>query len=407
MGVAAAKALEKAAEIKALQGSGRRGQVEKNSKIFISGAGVAGLTAALWLAKAGFRPTVVERAPSVRADGFLISLSHDAYRSAEALGLMPALQERRIGITRSSYHDPSGRCLLALDYEDLFRGLDILQLTRDDLEAVLFEAARDVADIRCGLRAVEMAQRSDGVDVTFSDGRSEAFDAVIGADGLHSGVRELSFPPEKIRRHRLGLCVAAARLPNFIGLAQKFETHMETNRYLALFTTREGGLGGVFVWASEEETVPPPESRAAKLQEAFRGTSDFVKSIVDHCPKNGGIYMDSLSQIEMPSWHEGRVAVVGDAAHCLTLFSGRGAAAAFNGATQLAKALIDLPPEAAFQRYEAAIRPVLSKIQPATRSAARWYVPRSRHRECLRNNAMRFLPNAVFQAYFRGKYSKA
>ena len=381
--------------------------MKKNSQILISGAGVAGLTAALWLAKSGFRPIVVERAPSVRADGFLISLSHDAYRSAEALGLMPALRERCIGITASSYHDPSGRCLLALDYKNLFQGLDILQLTRDDLEAVLFEAARDVADIRCGLRAVDIAQRPDGVDVSFSDGRSESFDAVIGADGLHSGVRELSFPPEKIQRHPLGLCVAAARLPNFLGLKNKFETHMETNRYLALFTTREGGLGGVFVWASDEDSVPPPERRAARLQEAFHGTSDFVKSIVDHCPKDGGIYMDSLSQVEMPCWHEGRVAVVGDAAHCLTLFSGRGAGAAFNGATQLAKALIDLPPQAAFQRYEAAIRPVISSIQPATRRAARWYVPQSRHRECLRNNAMRFLPNALFQAYFRGKYSRA
>ncbi|MEW5705067.1 MAG: FAD-dependent monooxygenase [Pseudomonadota bacterium] len=380
--------------------------MEKESRILISGAGVAGLAAAILLGRKGFRPVVVERSPEVRAEGYLISLSHRAHQAAETLGLLPALEARRIGITASSYHDRTGRTLLALDYERLFRGLRIVQISRDDLEAVLYEAAKDLVEIRCGVSATRIAQKESRVQVAFSDGRAEEFDAVIGADGLHSAVRELGFPPATIRRHRLGLMAAAFPLPNFLGMERKFETHMERDRYLVLFTTRTRGLGAVFVWASDVEAAPGPEDRLAWLRKAYAGSSELAGEVLRLAPEGRPIYMDSLCQIEMDRWRAGRLAIVGDAAHCLTLFSGRGASAAFTGATRLAEALVELPAEEAFRRYEAETRPVLSAIQTATRHAAQWYVPRSRLRETLRNNAMRLLPNVVFQAYFRGKYSR-
>lgn len=84
-------------------------------RILISGAGVAGLTAAIWLGRAGLRTTVVEQADDVRADGYIISLSHRSYRYAERLGLLPAIRARAAGVTRSSYHRAGGATLLELD----------------------------------------------------------------------------------------------------------------------------------------------------------------------------------------------------------------------------------------------------------------------------------------------------
>ncbi len=96
-----------------------------NARILISGAGIAGLGCAAWLHKKGFSPVIVEKAGSVRAGGYLVSVSHHAYHLVEALGLLPELKKRDTGIRRSSYHDVSGRNLLSLDYQNLFEKVDV------------------------------------------------------------------------------------------------------------------------------------------------------------------------------------------------------------------------------------------------------------------------------------------
>ncbi len=76
-----------------------------------------------------------------------------------------------------------------------------------------------------------------------------------------------------------------------------------------------------------------------------------------------------------------------------------------NGATRLAQALAELPVDRAITQYQQQMRPVIDDIQPATRRAVRWYVPRSAPVQMIRDNAMRLLPNALFRKYFQYKYS--
>jgi 2-polyprenyl-6-methoxyphenol hydroxylase-like FAD-dependent oxidoreductase len=110
----------------------------------------------------------------------------------------------------------------------------------------------------------------------------------------------------------------------------------------------------------------------------------------------------------MDRWHRRRIALIGDAAHALTLFSGRGAACAFSGGNRLAQALIEEPDvTAALTRYEREMRPLIDTVQMATRKAVKWYVPRAPWQRRLRDGLMACLPNAFFQSYFRRKYSQA
>lgn len=381
--------------------------MKKGSKILISGAGIAGLTAAINLAKAGMKPVIVEKSPATRVGGFLVALSHQAYIFAEEMGLIPDLRKYDMCIRSSSYHDVTGRCLLDLDYSRLFEGLSIIQIMRDDLAQVLYEHAKGLADIRFGEQIAAIAQDDKGAHVTFASGAKESFDIVIGADGLHSAVRNLVFSEEDYRRYYLDLHVAAYRLPNVLGIEDKFATHMERERYMAVFNTPADDIGAVFVWHNKDRALPPPEEHTAHLLRAFEGTSEATRAVLKHCPKDEPFYMDVLSQIDMPVWHKGRCVVIGDAAHCLTLFSGRGAAAAFAGACRLSKALIMHDTvEEGFKAYEAAMRPVINDILPATQGAVKWYVPMSRKNHFLRDNLMRFVPNAVFRNYFKMKYSK-
>ena len=167
---------------------------------------------------------------------------------------------------------------------------------------------------------------------------------------------------------------------------------MERERYMAVFNTREDDIGAVFVWSNFDRQLPPKEQRREHLLNAFEGTAETIQKVLEYCPESGPPYIDVLSQIDMPVWHKGRVVLVGDAAHCLTLFSGRGAAAAFAGACRLCNAITEHDnPADAFAAYEKEMRPIINDIMPATREAVKWYVPMSAKNHLLRKwiNALR------------------
>lgn len=376
-----------------------------NQKILIVGAGIAGLTCALWLEKKGFSPIVIERAESIRGGGFLVSLSHHAYQSAAQLGLMDQIEARGCGIRSSGYYDPSGRSLLELDYPALFGGVELVQIMRDELVDILYSAAREKLEIRFNETIESIDQDDQGVDVSFRSGAASRFDLLIGADGSNSRTRGQIFAPEQVTEHQLGLMCAAFQLPNVLGLIDRFETHMQRDRYMATFSSGRENIGAVFIWDSDLQTVPRGDERRQLLISQFTQGDAAIKAVIEQCPSDRTIYMDRLKQIELPRWHQQRAVLVGDAAHSLTPFSGRGAAAALNGATRLAQALTDLPVDAAIERYQQQMRPIIDDIQPATRRAVRWYVPRSAPVQMIRDNAMRLLPNALFRKYFQYKYS--
>ena len=381
--------------------------MKSDARVLIAGAGVAGLTAAIWLGRHGIRPLVIERASRIRADGFIISLSHDSYRFARELDLLPRLRELDARIAASSYHDRTGRALLTLDYQRLFGGVELIQVMRDDLQTALHEAARDVADFRFDSAVDQIEETDDATLVRFRDGTTEVFDAVIGADGVHSTVRRAAFSEDDIQRHWLGLNCAAYSVDGDVGLRAKFETHMERDRYLVIYASGNGRSAAVFVWESDSRDVPPKEQRFDAIRAQFQDPPAMVQRVFDVGPPKGSVYFDALQQIEMPRWHRGRVCLLGDAAHCMTLLSGQGASSAFAGASYLGKALIAMEPTDAFQSYEAAMRPMISEVQPMARRSASWYVPRSPWRQMVRDSAMRWLPESYFYRHFQSKYSKA
>ncbi|MEQ8227022.1 MAG: FAD-dependent monooxygenase [Rhodospirillales bacterium] len=379
--------------------------VSTSQRVLISGAGVAGLAAAIWLGRDGVDVVVVEKHPSQRQGGFIVGLCDQAYQDAIDLGVMDALRARASGITRSRYLNGAGRTLLNLDYQRLFQGVDIIQIMRDDLVEGVFETARNFADIRFGHSIRHLEQGANGVDVTFETGKTERFDLVIGADGQNSRTRDIAFHEDKIRHRHLGLMCAAYRLPNVLSLDAMFETHMERHRYMNVFSTRQGDLGAIFVWQSTDQTAPPISSRRDILLDAFKNPPAATRDVLAHCPADGGFYMDPTIQILMDDWCNGRVALVGDAAHCLTLFSGRGAAAAFADAGYLSRAILSHPIEHALKTYQAERLSHLRSIQDATEGAVHWYVPGNRTRQWMRDGAMALLPNRFFEAYFQHKYT--
>jgi 2-polyprenyl-6-methoxyphenol hydroxylase-like FAD-dependent oxidoreductase len=381
--------------------------MKKNAKVIISGAGIAGLTCAIWLGKNGFKPIIIEKSPTIRAHGFIVSLSHKSFRFAKELGLLNKLIDRGAGIKESCYCDKNNRPMLTLDYQRLFDGLDIVQIMRDELEMVLYEEAKELCEFRFGNSLTNVVQNEGKIDVELKDGSAETCDVLIGADGLHSVTRFLVFEESEIEKKYFGIFSSAYRLDNVLGLQNRFENHMEQNRYMCVYTTGEGDLACVFIWKSDKKEAPPEGERLSMIAEAYKGCPNTVQQVINNHPGDENIYIDPLIQIRMNKWHKGNVVLLGDAAHCLTLLSGQGASTAFWDASVLARSLINNSPEVAFQEYQKEIMPVTKKIQLATRNASKWYIPERKVSYYSRDFMMKFLPNIFFQKYFRNKYSSA
>src|SRR6188768_1112865 len=156
--------------------------------VLISGASIAGPVTAYWLRRSGFRVTVVERAPALRkTGGHAVDLFAPAMDIVERMGLADQVEARSTGTERMVVLREGARRPSTIDLRKLMAGFSRrhVEIMRDDLSEVFYNATRD-----------DVTGIGDDGEVTFANGRPRRFDLVIGADGLHSGVRELVFGPE-------------------------------------------------------------------------------------------------------------------------------------------------------------------------------------------------------------------
>lgn len=187
--------------------------------ILVSGAGVAGLSAAVNLTARGHRVTVVERASHFRVNGSPIDVRGDAIEIAEKMGLLDEIRERRLRMTdQTVFVDESGAVVAPLPVAETSDSEDDIEIAREDLANLLVAALPAETTLIFRDSVETLADDGAGVDVRFVSGRTERFDLVIGADGLHSVVRRLAFGPEQQFRQHLGVYTALADLPAEAGV---------------------------------------------------------------------------------------------------------------------------------------------------------------------------------------------
>ncbi|MFG6298217.1 FAD-dependent monooxygenase, partial [Streptomyces rochei] len=187
----------------------------KSKKVLISGAGVAGLALAHWLDRGGFMVTVVERAPAVRHGGYAVDFRGEALDVLDRMDLLERIRALDTEMGDAAMVDAEGRQYATLPAA-VFAG--DLEVPKTDLTRLLHAAARDSAEYLFGDSISAVEQDADGVNVAFESGLSRRFDLLVGADGLHSRVRSLTFGPEERFVRSLGICTAIFSLPNHLGL---------------------------------------------------------------------------------------------------------------------------------------------------------------------------------------------
>jgi 2-polyprenyl-6-methoxyphenol hydroxylase-like FAD-dependent oxidoreductase len=369
-----------------------------SKRILISGGGIAGLTLAIELKRLGFEPLVIEREPGPRAEGYMMDFFGSGWDVAERMGLVENLRAVRYPIDTLEFVDASGVPYVHMPIARLRRALDnkYVYLRRPDLERILTERARAVGvDIRYGCSLAAIEERGAGVHVRFEDGGEDDVALVVGADGVHSRVRDLTFGHEGQFARFLGLYVAAFHVARGnLPIDRTVKLYEETDRMAFLYPLSDERLDATFVFRSGEVHVPHAE-RIGFLRQRFRGAGWIVEDVLAAYDGAEPVYFDSATQIEMPQWHKGRVALIGDACGCLTLLAGQGSHMAMAGGYVLAQELARRPDHAAaFAAYQNFLKPHVDKRR---RDAARFagiFVPSQRSRPWLRRLALKLLFSA-------------
>lgn len=373
------------------------------TRILISGGGIAGLTFAIELKRHGFDPLLIEREPGPRGEGYMMDFFGTGWDVAERMGLTPALRAVRYPIDHLDFVDARGAIYMHVPIERLRTALDnrYTYLRRPDLEGILAECARgDGIAVRYGTSIRSLDERPDGVDVTFADGKTDRFALVVGADGVHSRVRELVFGPESQFARFLGLYVAAFHIPSeefAIGHAVKL--YQETDHMAFFYPLDRERMDATYV-VRHDRTYIPTSERLDFLRREMRGAGYIAERGIDAHDGSTPIYFDSATQIEMPQWHRGRIALIGDACGCLTLLAGQGSHMAMAGAFVLAQELARQPDHArAFAAYQDFLKP---HVDAKRREAARYaslFVPSKSSWPALRRTVIRLLFSRALMKY--------
>ncbi|WP_406164641.1 FAD-dependent monooxygenase [Streptomyces sp. NBC_00996] len=367
----------------------------------ICGAGIAGLSLAGRLHNAlGWEVVVLEKAPRPRTEGYVIDFFGPGYDAAEAMGVLPWLEELCYPVSEAAFLDDHGRCRARLGYDRFARSLNgrLLSIMRPDLELALRERLSFAVGLRFGVGPARIDSNAYGVHVTLTDGTTLDADLLVGADGIHSTVRALVFGDERQYVRHLGYHTAAFTFDDpeaHAELGDRFCLTDTVDRQMGLYALRDGKVAAFAVHRATEPGLPH-DIRAALCRE-YGSLGWLVPRALANCPPPSQVYYDQVAQTVLPYWSRGRIVLVGDACHAVSLVAGQGASLAIAGAYVLADQLACARRvEDALAGYERLWRPVIARRQRAARRMARWFVPESTRQLRLRRLALRFagLPGA-------------
>ncbi len=321
-----------------------------NQTVLISGASIAGPSLAYWLERYGATVTVVERAPGLRPGGQAIDFKGAVHRKVlEDMGLWDAIVARQTGGQDQTIVDADGRKIGVVP--GALTGGDV-EIRRGDLAEILYDATRESCEYVFGDHITSLTDTADGVHVTFAKGAPRTFDLVVGADGIHSAVRRLTFGPEESFVTHSGWYYALAE----VGVTGDHLMYNEPGRMVAIGGSKAPAF---FVFASPELTYDryDAQQQADVLRTAYAGGGWRIPELLDRLPEAESVYVDSISRVSMDRWTTGRIALVGDAAYGSTL-AGFGSGLAVVGGYVLAGELLAAGGDhrVAFPRYEEVFR---------------------------------------------------
>jgi salicylate hydroxylase len=347
-------------------------------RVIIIGCGIGGAATSLGLSRAGISHVVLEQAGELAEVGAGLQMSPNAMRVLRGLGLGDDIS--RFGVQPAAHRFTdwrSGEVLMQTPLmplaEEVF-GAPYLHAHRADLlNALVSRMAPDAIRLNATVESVE--QTRDGVTAHLRGGGVETGDVLIGADGIHSLVREQVFRPDPPRDSG---CVAwrglvPAKDAQALGFERNSYIWMGPDRSMVLYYVRGGDL---FNWvgigpfnAEARESWSAKGSKAAALRE-YDGWHAQITGLIE---ATDSLFMTALNDRDpLESWVEGRIALMGDAAHAMMPFHAQGAAQSIEDSWVLSRCLEDASDRdvpVALKKYETLRLARANRVQQQSRAA--------------------------------------
>ncbi|MBP2337281.1 2-polyprenyl-6-methoxyphenol hydroxylase-like FAD-dependent oxidoreductase [Saccharothrix coeruleofusca] len=372
-------------------------------RALVVGLGIAGMSAAIGLRRAGWTPVIVERAPERRTGGYFIALFPEGRRAAVDLGVVDHLHTRTPewkpdgstwALTRRGRRKPAPRFL---DQPD-----GPAAVLRGDIESALWRSvAGDGVEVRFATTPVAITEGAAGVEVLLESADTgaryrENFDLVVGADGMRSSVRRIAFGPHEDYLTKWNAMICAFQLKEQVPSFEASDSVVDarSKRAVWVFGFADHAPTTLLTYRTKDIQEQFTGSRVQRLRSVFSGMdSPVVRHVLDSLEQTDDFLFDSVHQVRMPKWSARRVVLVGDAAWCMNLYSGMGATSSLRGGAALGAALREHPHDltAALDAWEAGLRPFITKHQRAARLKQQMFVPSSRRAEVLRSAALDLL----------------
>lgn len=332
-------------------------------RIAIIGAGLGGLVAGLTLARRGADVTIYEQAPALGDVGAGISLTPNASRVLEGLGLREYLEstgeQPAANFTR---HYKTWDIVVDIQRGDTRAeyGAPYYQIHRADLHAALAGLMEEASPgrIHTGKGLKSLDDHGDGATLHFADGSSADADVVIAADGLRSIVRASMFDPQE--PHHLGQIAYRGLVPRS-ALSAKWHTGESQNligpgAVFVSYPVRQGeiinfvGLAKTDAWAQEGWSIPATKE---EVLERYAGWHESVAEMVNAAPLDGLRKWGLFGHKPLTSYVHNCIGLIGDAAHPMLPFFGMGAAMAMEDGAVIARCLTELgAPREALKQYQ-------------------------------------------------------
>ncbi|UIN30985.1 FAD-dependent monooxygenase [Microbacterium binotii] len=313
-------------------------------KVAIAGAGVAGLAAAIFLAREGVEVDVYDAQPALPTRGSGITLQGNALRVLDELGVWGAVASVSKSFEGLTLRAPGPGALVVAALPDIKTGgpdyPSAIGMSRPDLARILLGAAESHgARAHFGHRITGLTQNEEGVELVV-DGKSVgAFDLLVGADGLHSAVREMIGIRVSPEQTGMGIWRAFVSLPPEV---ERTELYYGGPMYIAGYTpTGDDAMYAFLVEAAQDRSqVSPEEARRIMVEQsrAYDGPWNHIRADIEAGAAANYTWF-TRHLVEAP-WNRGRVVVIGDAAHSCPPTIAQGAAQGLEDAAVLSELLV-------------------------------------------------------------------
>lgn len=358
----------------------------------VSGASIAGLSAAWWLHRTGWSVTVVERAPAFREGGQNVDVRGVAKEVLGRMGLVEAVRARNTTETATVLVDRDGavRTELPSDGDGATAELEVL---RGDFAKTLLDALPGDVTVVYGetVEQVDDPAASDTpVTLETSSGRVLRADLFVVAEGVRSRTRDRLFTEDgDVEARDLGVTMVFGTIPRTPSDDDRWRWYNAVGgRQVHLRPDPYGTTRAILAYAGQDRLgdLDRPEA-LARVRTRYADAGWQTDRVLDGFDASDDVYIDELTQIRMPRWHRGRVVLVGDAAWCVTPMGGGGASLALTSGYVLAASLaehrvdgaLDLAAtDAALTAFDDWMRPLVDQIQQLPKGIVHFAYPRTR-----------------------------